>query len=213
MVKTQKSKSSTTKKATITKNNKNKQKEIKYNEEFIEEFKKVYTTIIYNMCVVHTFHDDSCCYMEGYGSREVYSDFKYFTIIYQPTLDNFIIDIANMMIIIKNHNITASDKKQMKIEKEKLEQILVKDFKEFLQIIDNKWFRPIQELNFNNIMEIIEPFKFIKKNTFKIKFKPFYCGQCGGWNPNKISQLLNIKVDDSYNQRFKEFNFSHNIEY
>ena len=219
MVKTQKAKKNTNnvKKPSVTKNKKNVEVKPQYNKEFIQEFREVYASIIYDMCNCHTFHDDGNCFYYGMAVRCTTDDFKYFTYIYQPTYDpsEGIVEVANFIIIVKNYTMTKEDKAQMKIIQKEVESILIDDFKNIMKITKNTWFHPINDFCFNDILEIIKPMEEIGKNKFKIKYKPFNGNYdfCGGFQPINIHKIFkNDAIEDlEYNQRFENYNFKYQI--
>lgn len=219
MVKTEQVKMSNQpiKKPSITKNKINVEVIPQYNREFLQQFKKVYASIIYDMCNSHTFHDDSACFFESMCQRYTTDRFKYFTYIYQPTFDRCegTVEVANFIIKIKNYTLTKEDKNQMKIIQKEVESILIEDFKNIMKITNNTWFHPISEFCFNDIMEIIKPMEEIGKNKFKIKYKPFNGNYyfCGGFDPVNIHKVFeNDAIENiEYNQRFNRYNFKHQI--
>ena len=193
-----------------------------YNKEFINEFIEVYSSIISDMCNYHTFHDDGNCFWFNMAERIVTSNYKYFTYIYQPTYDDWEGDVneANFIILIKNYKVSKEDKKQIIIEKEKIEKIFIDDFKEIMKITENKWFHEINTFCFNDIMQIIKPFELIQNNKYKIKYKPFNAfndNLIGGFIPINIQKIASYKNDINeknifeYNQRLKDYTFSFTI--
>lgn len=218
MVKTQKTKSSV-RKPTIRKNIKMNIEE-KYNKTIIEEFRKVYCSILFKMSSNYRFHDDSAIFYETFMQRHFYSEFENINYLYQPKKDGFDdFEKAYFIVIFdKKVNLTNLDKVMIKKTIDDCNKLYIKDFENILKNMDNKWYKPLETpLDVQEILNITSDLVEISKNKWKMTFDPVNSKGEGSftncWYPIEISKIIEEYTPyfEEHNLSLKEYDFKYSI--
>lgn len=173
------------------------------NKEFIKDFKKAYFKVI-NDITNERIHDEDSA--NNYYNTEVKNleEVGCIKILYQPGKKDSddLVEEGHFLFFFSNP-IRKVEKDEMKKIMKEAEQILISDYHSMKKDCNGKWYQNYKSETFDGILDITKPFQEIKKNTWKLSFRPLddVDGKGSrGWIPKKIQEFLGIFDQEWYDE-------------
>lgn len=182
-----KSKSSIKKKIS-KKENKIIEVDINDNDDIYIKFGKLYAKMISMICNCFIHHDDGACDYDSTGKKRVfkYENTNGMKIMYNPAKPDGIVERAALLLLIPK-NIKLNNIKKIKDQINQVNSLLVKDFNNFMELTNNRFYNKIKEENpdQNDILQIYHKFQKNDSNSWILKFN---LGECDHyyWNPIQV---------------------------
>ena len=168
----------------------------------IDDFGKIYGTILYNSAFYWNYHSDSGCYYDLCQKNS----FKQgnWTAIYQPSKEMKEYDGGKYYIILKyKKNITERQVKTLQLIIKQVENLFLESYNDILKVTKNRWSSKVNG-TIDEVAQIIYPFK-LDGNLLKMCFqlRGMQEGRCNDhWVPEKLSKWLGL--ENNYYSLFDE---------
>ena len=168
----------------------------------IEDFGKIYGTILYNSAFYWNYHSDSGCFYDVCQMKS----FKQgnWTAIYQPSKEMKEYDGGKYYIILKyKKNITERQVKTLQTIIKQVEKLFLESYNDILKVTKNRWSSKVNG-TIEEVAQIIYPFKLdgtLLKMCFELRGMEE--GRCNDhWVPEKLSKWLGL--ENNYYSLFDE---------
>jgi len=176
------------------------------NKEFVENFKKAYLTIFYNICQKWIQDEDSCNNYYQTCVRQV-EEFEFMKVVFQPGKqdeDDLVPEAHVLILVDKKVPIKKLEKEAMRKVQKEVNEILLTDYYEFRKATNDKWYREVPKSpTAEQVLDIYSPLKEFKKNCWKLSFRindDMHGPGSRGWVPKRISEFLGEENEEWYKE-------------
>jgi len=172
-------------------------------KKLIDNFSKVYATILNNICCEWIHDEDNGNDYGNVGCRHV-DEIQDFKVIYQPkkkNRDNFVEE--GQILVVFPKNLIKIEKDEIKKIKEKLDNMLLSDYHSMKKECNGIWFKTYKNETLNEILDITSPFQEVKKNMWKLSYRPLndiHGNGSYGWVPKQIQEFIGEFNEDWYQE-------------
>lgn len=170
----------------------------------IDDFGKIYGTILYNSAFYWNYHSDSGCFYD-LCQRKYFKQGNW-TAIYQPSKELKEYDGGKYYIILKyKKNITERQVKTLQPIIKQVENLFLESYNDILKVTKNRWGAKVNG-TIEEVAQIVYPLK-LDGNLLKMCFelRGMHEGRSNDhWVPEKLSKWLGLETN--YYSLFDENN-------
>jgi len=196
-----------------------------YNKDLVNFTKEIYARIIVDICNYRKHDEDGGCNFDCIGRYDS-QDFKYkeniVKLVYMPLTgrDGICEEALYSVNFPPSVKFSESTKKMIRIEFEKVRELLVKNFNEIRELTGGKWFEQLKEpIHPRRILGLQYDLYFVKEKqgNLKMKFNPgntCYAPDGGRWIPYDVKNIYSSmeetreEMNNMYAEIFKDYGYS-----